>query len=301
MGKHMTLRSIDNQTEFREPQCIFSHEHGQLWVGDAKQWLSTLPDASVDLIFADPPYNVNKAEWDTFENQEAYVKWSTEWIKEAARVLKPEATMYICGYSEILADLRLPSARFFKGCRWLIWHYKNKANLGREWGRSHESMLHLRKGKSFTFNTDDVRIPYGNHTKKYPEHPQAVTSQYGKGKQHTWQPHPRGAKPRDVIELPTINNGMKEKTPHPTQKPEELLRRIILASSNEGDTIVDPFVGSGTTAVVAEQLGRKWLGCDISPEYIDWAVERIQTVERRPIEEWIKLDTDNLLRRRSIR
>ena len=114
--------------------------------------------------FSDPPYNIKKAEWDTFESQQEYVAWSVRWIEQAARVLKPEGTLYVCGFSEILADLRLPASRFFKGCRWIVWHYKNKANLGDDWGRSHESILHFRKSHDFTFNVDDVRIPYSEHT-----------------------------------------------------------------------------------------------------------------------------------------
>jgi site-specific DNA-methyltransferase (adenine-specific) len=286
------------------PKLYYSHPHGEIWIGDAIAWLRSLEAESVDLVFADPPYNIKKAEWDTFESQEQYVKWSLEWIEEAARVLRPTGTLYICGFSEILADLRLPASRSFKGCRWLVWHYKNKANLGSDWGRSHESILHFRKGRQFTFNTDDVRIPYGNHTLKYPEHPQAETSQYGKGNDGSdrlWQPHPRGAKPRDVIEIPTTCNGMHEKTPHPTQKPEELLRKMVLASSNAGDLVIDPFLGSGTTAVVAEQLGRKWKGCDISLEYCQWAAHRIELVEDWPVEKWIQYDLENAERRKSIR
>jgi len=291
------------ETAHNEPRLFFSHPNGQLWVGDAVLWLCTLADESVDLIFADPPYNIRKAEWDTFESQQAYVNWSLQWIEQAARVLKPTGTLYICGFSEILADLKLPAQQFFRGCRWLVWHYKNKANLGRDWGRSHESILHLRKSKHFTFNMDDVRVAYGNHTLKYPEHPQAETSQYGNGKDKSrlWHPHPKGAKPRDVIEIPTTCNGMHEKTPHPTQKPEELLRKIVLASSNPGDLVVDPFVGSGTTAVVAQQLQRRWLGCDISAEYCAWAMQRIEQVEDWPVEKWIEYDRRNATRRKSIR
>ena len=218
--------------------------------------------------------------------------------------MKTTGSLYICGYSEILADLKLPASRFFKGCRWLVWHYKNKANLGSDWGRSHESILHFRKSHDFTMNVDDVRVPYGSHTTKYPEHPQAETSQYGRGGNHKdklWRPHQRGAKPRDVIEVPVLSNSMTERTAHPTQKPEELLRKIILASSNPGDLVIDPFLGSGTTLVVAEQLGRRWMGCDISAEYCKWAVERLAHVERRTIEQWIQFDNDNLNRRKSIR
>ena len=285
------------------PQLFYTHPNGGLWVGDAVTWLRSLENESVDLVFADPPYNIKKAEWDTFESQRHYVDWSLEWIEQAARILKPTGTLYVCGFSEILADLKLPASRFFAGCRWLVWHYKNKANLGTDWGRSHESILHFRKTKSFTLNIDDMRIPYGNHTLKYPEHPQAESSQYGRGrnKDRLWQPNPKGAKPRDVIEIPTTCNGMHEKTPHPTQKPEELLRRIVLASSNVGDIVVDPFVGSGTTLVVAEQLQRKWKGCDISPEYCRWAAERIELVENWPIEKWMQYDLENAERRKSIR
>lgn len=294
----------ESQIDSNTPTLFYSHPHGEIWIGDTIAWLRSLETESVDMIFADPPYNIRKAEWDTFESQEEYVEWSLLWIREAARVLKPDGTLYICGFSEIIADLKLPASRFFKGCRWLIWHYKNKANLGSDWGRSHESILHFRKSKNFTFNIDDVRIPYGNHTLKYPEHPQAETSQYGKGngrKNSIWQPHPRGAKPRDVIEIPTTCNGMHEKTPHPTQKPEELLRKLVLASSNVGDVIVDPFLGSGTTAVVAEQLRRNWKGCDISLEYCRWTVRRIELVEDWPIEKWIQYDFENAERRKSIR
>lgn len=286
------------------PTLFYSHPNGEIWIGDAVTWLRSLETASIDLILADPPYNIQKAEWDTFESQEQYVEWSLEWIQEAARVLRPTGTLYVCGFSEILADLKLPASRYFEGCRWLVWHYKNKANLGSDWGRSHESILHFRKSRSFTFNVDDVRIPYGDHTLKYPEHPQAETSQYGKGtnnQDRIWRPHPGGAKPRDVIEIPTTCNGMHEKTPHPTQKPEELLRKLVLASSNAGDLVIDPFLGSGTTAVVAEQLGRRWRGCDISLEYCQWAAQRIELVEHWTVEKWIQYDLENARRRKSIR
>ncbi|GAB4579399.1 MAG: site-specific DNA-methyltransferase [Anaerolineales bacterium] len=283
------------------PILFYKHPHGKIWAGDSLIWLKSIESESVDLVFADPPYNIKKAEWDTFESQEAYVAWSLQWIEQVARILKPTGSLYVCGFSEILADIKLPTQRYFEGCRWIVWHYKNKANMGADWGRSHESILHFRKSREFTFNLDDVRIPYGDHTTKYPEHPQAETSQYGNGKPQIWQPNPKGAKPRDVIEVPVTNNGMKEKTPHPTQKPEELLRKIVLASSNPGELVLDPFLGSGTTTVVAEQLKRKWLGCETSLEYCQWAVERIERVESWPIEKWIAYDNENARRRKSIR
>lgn len=286
-----------------KPVLFYKHPNGELWQGNSIEWLKSLEAENVDLIFADPPYNIKKADWDNFENQEKYIKWSTLWIEQAARVLKPTGTLYICGFSEILSDLKHPASKLFKSCRWIIWHYKNKANLGNDWGRSHESILLFRKTKDFTLNVDPIRIPYGEHTLKYPSHPQAETSQYGNGKKdkHVWEPNPLGAKPKDVIEIPTTCNGMHEKTPHPTQKPEELLRKIILASSNTGDVVLDPFCGSGTTPVCAEQLKRKWLACDLSHEYLEWSVNRLELVEGWSIEKWIEYDFENLKRRNSIR
>lgn len=285
-------------------QVHYEHPNGKLYCGDAITWLRSQPAGSVDLVFADPPYNIKKAEWDNFKTMQAYVSWSREWIIEAARVLKPSGSLYVCGFSEILADVKVAVAQLFEGCRWLIWHYKNKANLGKDWGRSHESILHFRKGRERIFNIDLVCIPYGSHTLKYPEHPQAETSQYGKGRQaerEDWVPHPMGAKPKDVLDIPTTCNGMEEKTPHPTQKPEELLRKLVLASSNTDDLVVDPFSGSGTTLVVAEQLGRRWMGCDSEARHNEWAIHRLENVVRRTIPEWIDFDRRTALRRESIR
>ncbi|HRZ22537.1 MAG TPA: site-specific DNA-methyltransferase [Candidatus Contendobacter sp.] len=285
-------------------QVQFEHPHGCLYQGDSIQWLASFDSSSVDLIFADPPYNIKKADWDTFESQEEYIKWSIQWIAQASRILKPTGSLYVCGFSEILADLKHPASRYFKSCRWLIWHYKNKANLGNDWGRSHESIIHFRKSEYAQINIDDIRTPYGAHTLKYPSHPQAKTSAYGNGmskQRENWTPHPKGAKPKDVIDIPTTCNGMGEKTPHPTQKPEELLRKFILASSNEGDLVIDPFSGSGTTIVVAEQLNRRWLGCDLSAQYNQWAIERIKNVRRMKKDEWIAYDRKTAERRESIR
>ena len=300
----ITNAGEETKVEPVQPRFRLFHEQntGQLFLGDSLEWLRSLSPESVDLVFADPPYNLNKADWDNFESQEKYIEWSIQWIKEAARILKSNGTMYVCGYSEILADLKHPASKFFKSCRWLVWHYRNKANLGNDWGRSHEGIIHFRKTASVQLNIDHIRIPYGAHTLKYPSHPQAETSQYGNGKKReNWTPHPLGAKPKDVLDIPTTCNGMGEKTPHPTQKPEVLLRKFILASSNSGDLVLDPFSGSGTTLVVAEQLGRRWLGCDLNTQYNEWAVSRIRNVYRMTVEEWIEYDRQVTTRRESIR
>jgi site-specific DNA-methyltransferase (adenine-specific) len=261
----------------KAPKRALATATGELWRCDVLELLGKLEDGSVDLVVTDPPYAISKAEWDEFESLEVYVAWCDEWLAEIARVLAPHGSAYVCGFSEILADVKARSAKRFASCRWLVWYYKNKANLGSDWGRSHESILHLR-GDGAKLNVDAVRIPYNGHTTKYPARIQAVTSQYGRGtgRRDKWEPNPLGAKPRDVIEIPVICNGMTEKTPHATQKPEALIEKLVLASSAPGQLVVDPFVGSGTTAVVAARLGRRWLAGDADPKYVGLTRERLQ-------------------------
>jgi site-specific DNA-methyltransferase (adenine-specific) len=266
------------------PVRAYATPRGELWRSDALDFLRAQEPGSVRLVVADPPYAIDKAEWDEFESLDAYVDWCDAWLAEVERVLADDGSAYVCGFSEILAEVKVRSARRFAGgCRWLVWAYRNKANLGSDWGRSHESLLHLRKGRRVVMNVDAVRVPYNQHTTRYPERIQAVTSQYGgaSARRDRWTPHPLGAKPRDVLEVPTICNGMAEKTAHPTQKPEELLRRLVLASSDEGDLVLDPFCGSGTTLVVAERHARRWLGADADARYVGLARERLRALEAK--------------------
>jgi site-specific DNA-methyltransferase (adenine-specific) len=253
----------------------FETTNGKLYNLDAIEFLRYLPDNSVDLIFADPPYNIHKAQWDTFESQKAYIDWTMQWITEASRILTEKGSIYICGFSEILADIKWAASSYFRGCKWLVWYYRNKANMGNDWGRSHESILHFRKSKDFIFHIDNVRIPYNKHTLKYPKRDQAVTSQYGNGKKYSWEPNPYGAKPKDVFEIPTISNKAWEKYNHPTQKPVELLWKIISASTNDDSIVVDPFGGSGTTFAVSEALDLQWIGSELDSNYCNLISNRL--------------------------
>lgn len=297
----LELKYVKGQNESREVlEPYFETELGSLYSVDAVRFLKSLDSESVDLIFADPPYNIKKAEWDTFASQKQYVEWSMEWIREASRVLSKQGSLYICGFSEILADLKWAASQHFAGCKWLVWFYRNKGNLGNDWGRSHESILHFRKSTDYIFNIDTVRIPYNEHTLKYPKRTQAETSHFANGKKNKnfeWEPNPLGAKPKDVLEIPTISNGAWERMAHETQKPVELLRKIVLSSSNTDSIVVDPFGGSGTTYAVAEAYGRKWMGTELEKKYckiirsrlqdsdhlkrIKSAVDEVESVKRR--------------------
>lgn len=282
LAEELQLELQYKTREILELTPFYETDYGKLYNEDVVKFLNLLNNNSVDLIFADPPYNIKKAEWDTFSSQKEYVAWSMQWIEEAQRVLNKTGSLYVCGFSEILADIKWSAAKLFKGCKWLVWFYRNKANLGNDWGRSHESILHFRKSKEFKFFIDEVRIPYNEHTLKYPQHPQAETSQYANGKknkEYIWQPNPLGAKPKDVFEIPTISNNAWEKTVHETQKPIELLRKIILSSSDQNSLIVDPFGGSGTTYAVAEAYQRKWLGTELEKEYCEIIKKRLSDKE----------------------
>ncbi len=286
------------------PEPFFETKFGKLYNDDAIKFLKQLESNSIDLIFADPPYNIKKAEWDTFSSQKEYVEWSMTWIKEAHRVLKNTGSLYVCGFSEILADIKWAASSLFRGSKWLIWFYRNKANLGNDWGRSHESIIHFRKSKDFIFNIDEVRIPYNKHTLKYPKRTQAQSSQYssGKKKDYIWEPNPLGAKPKDVLEIPTLSNGSWEKKyPHITQKPIELLRRIILASSNPDSIILDPFGGSGTTYAVAEAYKRKWLGVELDTHYCNIIKARLSDREHILRIAKAKDEIDAIRRRKKLR
>ena len=275
------------------PRPFLSRKDGYLFQADALRWLKTVADKSVDLVFADPPYDTGRAKSSGYRAQETVIRRSMEWIAEAARVLKPSGTLVICGFTEILADLKHPASRCFRGgCKWLIWYYKNRANTGTDWGRSHESLLVLRKSKRYTMNLDAVRVPYQKNTLRYPPRPRE-----GNGWED-WSPNPLGAKPKDVLEIPIPGGGLDEKNDHPAQKPEELLRKIILAASREGEIVLDPFSGSGTTLAAARQLGRKWVGCEIRADYNELARQRIDfPATRKTVEEWIQFDKAQTARR----
>lgn len=276
---------------------------GELFLTEAIASLTKLETGSVRLIVADPPYGMRKAEWDTFANRRAYVDWSLTWIREASRVLDARGTLYLMGLPETLADVKFAASEYFQGCRWLVWYYRNKANLGNGWGRSHEAVVCFRKTQKAIFNVDPVRVPYNAHTLRYPGRRQASSSQYAHGTKgrdsHYWTPHPLGAKPRDVLEIPTLCNGTAEKTDHPTQKPLDLIRRFVLASSNQGDTVLDPFCGSGTTLVACEETGRKWIGFDNDLSSCRIAADRIRRPGAYAGEQTLASSREDVVRRRA--
>ena len=274
-------------------------DRGRLYEVDAVELIEHLSeeDKTVQTVFADPPYNIGKADWDEVGTDEEYLDWIVDWIQKVGNIIEDDGSLFVMGFPEGLADIKYRVARdcdWYDSMRWLAWHYRNKPQMaGNGWTRSHEGVLWIRKNENWKFRMDRVRIPYNQHTEKYPVRSQGQTSLFGSEEGYTWDPDIEGAKPRDVIDIPSTNNASKESTSHPTQKPEELLRKIIWATTDKDDLVLDPFGGSGTTYSVCEQLGRNWIGTETETEYLELISERLSSLEHREDSEyWTKHDLD---------
>lgn len=227
-------------------------------VGDARDKLSSLESNSIDLIVADPPYNLGKNYGNNIDlkDREDYQAFTREWLTQAHRVLKPGGSLYCFMGVKFIARLYLlleeELAMTAQG--WITWHYTQ--GMGRKKGFSprHEDILWFSKGEDATFNLDEVRVPQKYFRKRN---------------------NMSGANPGDVWQFSHVHYCAAERLPHPTQKPEALLERIILASSNVGDMVIDPFLGSGTTARVCQILGRNSTGFEINPDYVDMVENRL--------------------------
>jgi site-specific DNA-methyltransferase (adenine-specific) len=252
--------------------------------GDCTEVLSRLPAGSVDLAFADPPFNIGY-EYDVYQDQkphEHYLNFSRKWIAGIHRVLKDDGTFWLAIGDEYAAELKLIAqndAGFT--CRsWVIWYYTFGVNCKRKFNRSHAHLFHFVKHpKHFTFNAADpgLRVPSARQlvyadTRSNPD---------GRLPDDTWilrpQDVPDGFTPdEDTWYYPRVAGTFKERAGfHGCQMPEQILGRIVRASSNPGELVLDPFAGSGTTLVAAKKLERRFLGIELSDSYREQALSRL--------------------------
>lgn len=315
--------------------------------GDCLELMRSWPSESVDLVFADPPYNIG-FKYDQYQDKldcDKYIVWTEDWISAAADLLKPTGSMYILIGDEYAAETRLHLKRLQQQGKllfrnWIIWHYTFGQRCKVKYNRSHAHLFYcvgsaavnkktgqpiskLASDPPFTFNYDAVAVPSARMT----TYNDARQNPKGKLPDDTWyQKFPTSKdwyqRPQDAIDAaaelidtehdpdaPLVdaaahsggNSGggyfdadsdtwylsrlcgtFKEREQwHPCQLPEALLERIVLASSNKGDVVFDPFAGSGTTLTVANKLGRHWLGCEMSAEYREKALQRIHNPDAR--------------------
>lgn len=230
----------------------------RLIAGDAVAEMARLKTGSVDLVVADPPYNLGKdfGNGSDARDWSAYADFTRAWAAEAVRVLKPSGSLYVFMGVRFIARLyAILEDELGLACNgWICWHYTQGMGRTRGFSPRHEDILYFVRGRDFTFNLDPVRVP-----QKYFRRRNNMA----------------GANPGDVWQFSHVHYCAAERKAHPTQKPEALIERIVRASSNPGDLVLDPFVGSGTTARVAQALGRRCIGIDVNPAYIAAAERRL--------------------------
>jgi site-specific DNA-methyltransferase (adenine-specific) len=246
----------------------------RLHTGDCLEHFRDVPTGSIDLAFADPPFNIgyNYDIYNDRQSAEQYLEWTGRWGSEIARVLKPEGTFWLAIGDEFAAELKVIFHRDLGLTlrNWVLWYYTFGVHCTKKFSRSHAHLFYFVKDpKRFTFNDEAIRVPSARQL-VYADvraHPK------GRVPDDTWilrpQDVPDGFSPdSDTWYFPRVCGTFKERAGwHGCQMPEQLLGRIIRACSNEGETVLDPFAGSGTTLVVAKKLGRRYLGFELSPAY----------------------------------
>jgi site-specific DNA-methyltransferase (adenine-specific) len=235
----------------------------KVYLGDCIEIMRDLPDKSIDLFFADPPFNIG-IKYDVHNDNmpyDEYYTWSEKWIKEAHRVLKNNGSIYIAIGDEFAAEINIILKKTgFHFRNWIIWYYTFGQNQRKKFNRAHTHILYFTKDKDiFTFNDKDIRIPSARQT-------------IYKDK----RANPLGKIPDDVWQFSRVCGTFNERiNGHPCQMPEDILELIIRASSNEGDIVLDPFGGTGTTAAVAKRLNRNYITIEISELYNDIINKRL--------------------------
>lgn len=249
----------------------------QIILGDCLRAMDLLPEKCVDLMVVDPPYNMTQNfSTSLFKAMEAkeYLNWLDKWLQKAVRLLKDNASIYIC--SDWKTSLFIPEAagKYFILQNRISWEREKGRSAQNNWKNCLEDIWFFSKSKNYTFNLDAVKI----------QRPVLAPYRDKKGNPKDWQENDgqklRLTAPSNIwtdITVPFWS--MPENTPHPTQKPEKLIAKLILASSNEGDLVFDPFLGSGTTAVVAKKLSRRFIGIEREKEYAALALKRLDMAE----------------------
>jgi DNA modification methylase len=252
-----------------------------------------LLDNSVDLIYADPPFFSNRQyevlwgdgyELRSFEDRwkggiQNYIAWMEPRLRECHRVLKETGTMYLHCDHHANAHLRILIDKIFGEGNLrneIIWCYRGAGYPKRDFGRRHDTIFRYSKTDSYVFNLDDVREEYAEATKERFKH---YIGNVRKGRNFGVQKlNPKGKQPDDWWQIQPIAPSANDRLGYPTQKPEPLLEKIIKASSNPMDIVLDPFCGCGTTIAVAHRLGRRWIGIDVSPTACKLMVKRMRRI-----------------------
>lgn len=251
-------------------QKMSSNETSMVLLGDSIEILKDIKSNSVDLIFADPPYNIGKNfgnNYDTWKTVDSYIAWCKIWIDECMRILKNTGTMYFMTATQHMAFLDIYVSQRYNVLSRIVWTYDSSGvQSKRIFGSLYEPILMINKSDEYqyTFNNEEILV----------EAKTGSTRKLIDYRKDPPQPYNDKKIPGNVWNFSRVRFKMTEYENHPTQKPEALLERIILASSNPGDIVLDPFSGSFTTSAVAVRLGRKAIGIDLNEDYFRIGVRR---------------------------
>jgi site-specific DNA-methyltransferase (adenine-specific) len=253
----------------------FYEENGHKLINsDVFDGLNTIPDDSIDLIFVDPPYNIGKnfnTTKDRWKTDADYLNWSYRWIDLCINKLKNSGSLYIMTSTQFMPYYDIYIRQKLTILSRIVWHYDSSGVQAKKYfGSLYEPILFCVKDeKNYCFNNDEIRIEAKTGAKrKLIDYRKSVPAQYNSTKV-----------PGNVWEFSRVRYRMEEYENHPAQKPVALLERIIKASSNKGDIVLDPFSGTFTTSFVCEKLGRKSIGIEIDKIYYQIGLRRVLKIE----------------------
>lgn len=250
---------------------IFGNKQHKIIHGDAFETLLEIDDNSVDLIFADPPYNIGKnfnGYKDQWASEEDYLKWCYAWLDLCVKKLKPTGSFYVMTATQFMPFFDIFLRKKLDILSRIVWFYDSSGVQAKKYyGSMYEPILFCVKDKdNYTFNANDILVEAKTGAKrKLIDYRKAVPTVYNSEKV-----------PGNVWEFSRVRYRMEEYENHPTQKPVALLERIIKASSNKGDLVLDPFSGTFTTSFVAKELGRNTIGIELQEDYVKIGLRRLQ-------------------------
>jgi len=250
---------------------VFEKNNNRIIWGEALEALATIKDRSIDLIFVDPPYNIGKKFVDLpdcWKSDGSYLDWCYRWLQVCIKKLKDTGTMYVMTATQNMPYFDLFLRDKLTILSRIVWYYDSSSVQARKYfGSLYEPILHCVKDENnYTFNANDILVEARTGAvRKLIDYRKPVPMVYNSKKV-----------PGNVWHIPRVRYRMNEYENHPTQKPIALMERIIKASSNEGDLVVDPFAGSFTTSYVAKQLKRRSIGIEINENYVKIGLRRLQ-------------------------
>lgn len=275
--------SIRNEVDVDEPasdeasvSSFLGYGRASMYQQDNLHFLSELANESVSLVVTSPPYNIGK-EYEKRQALAVYLEQQAQVIRECVRVMAPSGSIcwqvgnHVTDGEIVPLDIVLYPIFKELGLQLrnrIVWHFGHGLHSSKRLSGRYETILWFTKTNSYVFNLDSIRVP-----SKYPQKKHFKGPKIGQ-----LSGNPKGKNPSDVWEIPNVKSNHPEKTDHPCQFPIELVERLVLALTNPGDTVLDPYMGVGSSIIAAVKNGRNGLGCDIDEHYVQIAHERIRTL-----------------------